>query len=136
MVGSPLPSLIVVVPCGTYAVSVILLPPPPPWSSGSGAVHVVLLLPPERQPVRYCPRYGIDSKTVRCLSLQSSTEVLVVPTLQNLQHGTSCIGSWTCDCIGRKLKLLPCGTYAVLVILPPMWSCGSGVAVHVVLVVY
>ena len=34
------------------------------------------------------------------------------------------------------LKASPCGIYAVLVILSPLWSCGSGGPVHVVLMVY
>ena len=78
-------------PAALWTVVVVVLSPlwhlfcvgwfsPPPTHCGpcgsGGPVHVVPLLPLwllrswcscERQPVRYCPLYGTDSKAVRCL---------------------------------------------------------------------
>ena len=59
--------------------------------------------------------------------------------LKNLKvHGlqTSCIGGWTCDCAGRKLKASPFGTYVVLAgdfPPPPPLPPGCGPVVLVVL---
>ena len=133
-----------------HAVLVILSPPHGPCGSG-GPVHVVLLLPLwtlwllwsccaacERQPVRYCPLYGTDSKAVRCHFSTFKHAGAGSPYIRNLStgHHALVVGHVTArQC--RNLKASPCGTYAVLVIFPPfLWSCGSGDPVHVVLMVY
>ena len=94
-------------------------PPPPPCGlcKSAGPVHCVLsrlwALRWWFFPSCDCPLYGTDSKEVRCL-------------FSTLSHR----GSYY---TGRKLKASPCGTYAVLVLLPHLpvvlwfwWSCPCG----------
>ena len=78
-------------PCGSA--------PPPCGPRGCSPV-VLVVLPPlcERQPVRYCPLSGTDSKAIRCCFPTLRHRGAGSPyTNYNIEHRTSCIGGWTCD---------------------------------------